>query len=102
MSLTFTPVSDDEGWIDVTVRTMGEEQRSPVRLLDAGAPRSEEVLPVCAWCRRIRLEGEEWVEIEDAAGRFDLFGSDPLPRISHGICPDCEKRVESAGKGEVA
>lgn len=42
-----------------------------------------EVLPMCAWCKRVR-SGADWRMVEDFLA--DTFGAQP----SHGICPDCE------------
>ena len=94
-TLTFQPVPDEEAAIEVTVRTLAEERRTPVRLLQPGTPRSEETLVLCAWCKRARLGEDEWSEVEEAVDRYELFGQAELPAISHGICPDCKERVES-------
>ena len=43
----------------------------------------EGILPVCAYCRRIRNERNSYQSLEE-------FVSDRTPaRFSHGICPDC-------------
>jgi hypothetical protein len=45
--------------------------------------RLEGFLRLCAWCRRIELDGR-WVPVEEfVAHRLDMA-------TSHGICPDCE------------
>lgn len=95
-TLTFRPVPDVERGIDVVVRNVAEEGRPAVPLLDPTVSRSEEHLVVCAWCRRTRLDEEEWAEVEVAAERLGLFGATDLPAISHGICPDCRGVVEDA------
>jgi hypothetical protein len=42
----------------------------------------EEFLRVCAWCRKIHLEGN-WVPLEEYMAKgLDM-------RTSHGICPSC-------------
>jgi hypothetical protein len=49
----------------------------------------EELMRVCAWCRKIHLEGR-WMRLEeDLAQGLDL-------RTSHGMCPSCaeEQRAE--------
>lgn len=99
-SLEFKPAAEPDGGIDVLVRNLHEEARSPVRILDPGADRSEETLVMCAWCRRARVDGDDWVEIEVAAERLGLFDVERAPAISHGICPDCRTLVEAAGEGE--
>lgn len=99
-TLELTPATDVDGGIDIVVRNLHEEARSPVRILDPNADRSEETLVMCAWCKRARITGHDWVEVEVAADHLALFGTDPVPRLSHGICPDCRSLVEAAAGGD--
>jgi hypothetical protein len=49
------------------------------------------LLPICAWCKRIRDDDDgEWESIETYI--TDHSGAD----FTHGICPDCAKRVHPA------
>ena len=49
----------------------------------------EGLLPVCAWCKKVRNEEGSWQEL----------GASPQPRIkaafSHGICPECAARLRT-------
>lgn len=46
------------------------------------------LLPVCAWCHRIRDEQDDWLNMEAyVSQRSDAS-------FSHGICPDCAARLE--------
>ena len=46
----------------------------------------EGILPMCAYCRRIRDEKNVYQSLED-------FVSDKTPaQFSHGVCPDCAKK----------
>jgi DNA-binding response OmpR family regulator len=49
------------------------------------------LLPVCAWCRRVRNDADYWQQIEV----YITEHSDA--QISHGICPDCVVNVERGG-----
>jgi hypothetical protein len=60
----------------------------PQPLLDPRTPRDEHFLPMCAWCDRFLVEGE-WVEVEEAAKRLELFRRSELPSLDHSICPRC-------------
>lgn len=73
--------------------TESEVAREAVRLLNPTASSTDAKVVVCAWCRRVRVEEGEWLEVEEALPRLDLFGEDPVPGVSHGICPDCRSRV---------
>ena len=66
---------------NVTARRLAEEEASALRAL----------VPVCSWCRRVRDDQGYWQGIETyVAG---LSGS----RVTHGMCPECEKEM---GVGE--
>ena len=44
------------------------------------------LLPVCAWCRRVRTDTGYWQQIE----AYVAANSDA--QITHGVCPDCAAR----------
>jgi hypothetical protein len=80
-----------------SARLRSEEQREePQPLFDPHAPRDEgDFLTMCAWCDRFLVDGE-WVEVEEAAKRLDLFRRRKLPLLDHGICPDCDGTLLAA------
>jgi hypothetical protein len=79
-----------------SARLRSEEAREfPQPLLDPEAPRGRDIVEMCGWCDRFKVEGE-WVEVEEAARRLDLFNRSELPAISHDICPDCIELVAAA------
>jgi hypothetical protein len=79
-----------------SARLRSEQVRDlPQLLFDPQAPRSEETLTMCGWCDRFEVEGE-WIEVEEAAGRLELFNCPELPGLSHGICPDCNQMLLAA------
>jgi lysyl-tRNA synthetase class I len=53
----------------------------------------EGILPICANCKKIRIEGSDpkdqknWIEIED------YIGKRTEARFSHSICPECRKKL---------
>jgi hypothetical protein len=71
------------------------EREIPQPLLDPEAPRGDEMVEMCGWCDRFQVDGE-WVEVEEAARRLQLFNRSQLPAISHGICPDCNAMLLAA------
>jgi hypothetical protein len=48
------------------------------------------LLPICAWCKRIRDDDGEWESIETYI--TDHSAAD----FTHGICPECAQRVHPA------
>ena len=41
------------------------------------------ILPICAWCKKIRDDSEYWTSVED------YFSKRSQAEFSHSICPDC-------------
>ena len=51
----------------------------------------EGFLRVCAWCRKVG-QGEEWMRLEDYFARgFQI-------ETTHGMCPECMKKMEEDTK----
>jgi len=50
----------------------------------------ESFVILCAWCRRVHY-ADTWLSVE-------AFFAQHRARTSHGLCPDCERRLE-AGEG---
>ena len=79
----------DQGKVEFTSYLEREEERTPVALLELFCERSEEILMICSWCKRIRTDNEVWLDAEEAIEEMELFHRRLLPKLSHGICPDC-------------
>lgn len=71
-------------------RIIKVEPRDTVNILDATIPRSSDLIRMCSWCKKV-YTGEllGWLEVEKATQVLDLFSAVKLPRITHGMCPDC-------------
>jgi len=93
MSLEVHPL--DAGSLRLVGRTLDSEYRPTVRLLDEGTARTKDFLTVCSWCKCVRLPRGDWVEVEVAVQELGLFQEAPLPTLTHGICSDCEKQIET-------
>ncbi len=78
-----------------SARLRSEEPREAQPMLDPEVPRSANTLDMCGWCDRFEVDGE-WVEVEEAATRLELFKRRELPAISHGICPRCSEMLLAA------
>ena len=78
-----------------SARLRSEEPREAQPMLDPEVPRNANTLEMCGWCDRFEVDGE-WVEVEEAARRLELFRRRELPAISHGICPRCSEMLLAA------
>jgi hypothetical protein len=80
--------------IEFASELLREEPRPAVALIRPVTAQSEvgRILSMCSWCKAVLAENV-WVEIEQAVTRLRLFGAQAMPRISHGICPDCKHRL---------
>jgi hypothetical protein len=47
----------------------------------------ESLLPVCAWCKKVRNDAGYWDQIEK------YITANSRTKITHGICPDCESKM---------
>jgi PAS domain S-box-containing protein len=67
-------------------RDITERKRSDAERMER-IKELERMLPVCAWCHRIRNESGAWQQLEvyiHARMGYDF---------SHGMCPDCEREL---------
>jgi hypothetical protein len=87
MEMELSLLTDDP--IQFLARLIRQEYRPPVDLLDVSREGSGEFLRVCSWCKKIFITGRGWGEIEEAIRALKLFGSLPLPHITHSICNSC-------------
>jgi len=44
------------------------------------------ILPICAWCKKIRDDSQFWCSVEDYLSQYSKV------QLSHGICPECQQR----------
>jgi PAS domain S-box-containing protein len=77
---------------DITARKQAEQERARLmqQLTDtlAEVKTLQGILPICAYCRKIRDDGDYWHSVED------YIATHTNSRFSHGICPDCFGDVE--------
>jgi PAS domain S-box-containing protein len=76
---------------DITKRKLAEQEREKliVKLQDAleKIKTLRGLLPMCAWCKKIRDDKGYWKKVEDYLREH----SDAT--FTHGICPECLKKV---------
>ncbi len=92
MELKITP--DIEAGVKCQSFLLRREQRDTIRLLDPDAPRDNDFLSICGWCKQIEALPNQWMETERGVQVLRLFLRKKLPKLTHGICPTCEKHLE--------
>ncbi|MEO8071489.1 MAG: hypothetical protein ABI652_08805 [Acidobacteriota bacterium] len=81
------------------VRPVRVEDRPAVQLLEPTeptGPRSDAVLRMCGWCKRIPDPSGRWMEIEAALPLLTLFEQTALPATSHVMCEECHRVMMGA------
>jgi len=76
-------------------RTVALQQHLATRVTELEAAlahicRLQDLLPMCAWCRKIRDDQNYWQDLESYVTQH----SDT--RFTHGICPECRARVRGS------
>lgn len=87
------PFSDETGvfqgfigsCIDVTERR--EAREALERAQESEIEQLRELLPICAYCKKIRNDGNYWEQIESYISKHSKV------LFSHGICPDCSTKL---------
>ena len=81
--------------VQIESRILKQEFREPIALLSNFRDCSNEILTICSFCKKIRIDESTWTEVEEAMKRLRLYEVWPLPQISHGACETCFKEATS-------
>lgn len=84
---------DGSGEVRFAVSPVLEEERAPVAPLFGADGRTDGLLEICGWCKRVPLPSGQWVELEEAIQALGLFSGGTEPRLTHGMCPTCYTAV---------
>jgi len=93
MELHISPLKDNN--VKFLSNLLEEEPQNYTPLLDPRVERAASFIIMCSWCKKVQTSEEDWVEVESAIKKLNLFGSFKLPKLSHGICPDCMSQIKS-------
>jgi len=63
-----------------------------INILDSKAIRSIELIPMCSWCKKIKMDSE-WEELEQAIKKYGLLTQKQVPSLTHTICEDCYQKL---------
>jgi hypothetical protein len=78
-----------------TSRIAHATERAPQPILDRKVPRTNDLIRVCGWCKRIAVADDRWEDVEVAIPLLGLQAEATLPALTHGICPACFDRVSA-------
>lgn len=82
--------------VEFSTLLIASETRSALSLIDPAQARSDTLLRICAWCTRVAMPDERWIEVHQALAELRLLEQSILPRITHGMCPACFTEMERA------
>jgi hypothetical protein len=82
-----------DGQVEITSTIVKTERRDPIRLLDKDMPRSSDFIRICSMCKKISTFHNKWVEIEEGLAQLRPFEACEMPKLTHGLCPDCYKAI---------
>ena len=75
-------------------RTLRSVNRPAQSLLDRYAPKADDLLRICGWCKSVEVGGG-WKEVAEAVELLRLFERVRLPQLTHGICSGCYARLSA-------
>ncbi len=78
------PLREGEAVVGVVVVTRDVTDRHRI---EEEARNLRSLVPVCSWCKKVRSDAGFWEELE---AYIERLGAD---RVTHGICPECERKV---------
>lgn len=80
----------EENCVTFETQTLREWKRQHQPLLQSDIQRTEEMLRICGWCKKIDVGDDLWEETEKAVATLSLFEeANYLPKLTHGICGSC-------------
>ncbi|GJQ60701.1 MAG: hypothetical protein D8M57_15880 [Candidatus Scalindua sp. AMX11] len=91
MHMTVAPYTINE--IQFKSVMVKKELREVQSLLSLETDRSDEFLTICSWYKKIKITDKLWQEIEEGIKALKLMEEINLPKLTHGICPECLQKV---------
>ncbi len=92
MEMEMRPHGEDG--VEFVTQLLREETRPAIALLEHKPTRANWMIRMCSWCKRVATP--DWVEVEDAIQRMQLFSLEMAPQVSHSVCLDCRQLLRSA------
>ncbi len=87
LELTLKPLSDNA--IEIQSTIIRTESRDTLNMLAEDECLSNQFLRICSMCKKIDIDKNRWVELEEGLAYLRLFEKQEVPCLTHGICPNC-------------
>ncbi len=91
LAMTISNLASGELEFESTL--LREETRESVPLLELHRPRGEHFVRICSWCQMMATEYQGWLPVEKAVEVSGILEEEEFPKITHTICPRCQKVV---------
>jgi len=86
MEMTVTSLGE-LGDVELKARMLSKQDLNQ-QLAPVSDPQNIGFVKACGWCSRIDMEGN-WINVEDAVAKLEMFEFSRLPQMTHGICKNC-------------
>jgi hypothetical protein len=91
--LKMTVSLQQNGDVQFGTRAIWTGELRPQNFLNGSISLMDEVIIICSWCNKIKVDEGEWQEIEEYQENLGLFDMEIFPQPSHGMCDNCYKIV---------
>jgi len=102
MEMVIVPSPDCQ--VEFQSRIVKEEPRGEILLLRSPRPKSDRLIAVCSWCKKVRLpewlggqggadSQTQWLEIEEFMPLLGPYTSTSFPAVTHTACQACFEAV---------
>lgn len=81
--------SDERGEIHYESTILLAAPCPPTNVFDASLSRGRSLLTMCSCCKRVLLEPEGWLEIDEASVRLEVLNAATPPQLRYEVCPGC-------------
>ncbi|MCF6148752.1 MAG: hypothetical protein E3K37_08845 [Candidatus Kuenenia sp.] len=82
-------ISDSQGKLHFEAQLLKVTPRKYNVLLAKCTHRSDRMIKICSWCKLVEISKDHWVDIDTALEQHGLFNESDIPKLTHGICPNC-------------
>lgn len=87
MQLTILP--EDSGQLLYEGMVLLSAPCPPVSVLDSALRRSQSLLTMCSCCKRVLIEPDGWLGMNEASVRLKVLNAAMPPQLKYEVCPGC-------------